>query len=65
MPDSEMIAVLAATIPDDIDLADETRLLAHLVDIAHVAEYRPTEVGLAFDAIVAAARALRAERAAA
>ena len=61
----DMIAILAATIPDAIDLKDETALLTYLIEMAHVAEYRPSDVGLAFEAIVATARALRAERTAA
>lgn len=61
----DMIAILAATSPDAIDLRNETAPLNYLIEMLHAAEYRPTEVSLAFEAIVATARALRAERTAA
>ncbi len=59
----DMVDVLAATIPDSIDLNDDRRATQFVCELAGVAGYTLSQVAARIDAVLERAAELRRERA--
>jgi hypothetical protein len=56
------VEIIASAIPDSVDLDDTPRATQLIVELAAIADYRPSEIAVVVDEIIERARSERTER---